>query len=154
MKRIIIYCILLVLATMIPINRIDISNLEPIQAIWMYEKDGMLCIKTDTADEGGGDTVQQALEEMKKHSEGIIYLDTAEYLLVSETAENQIVKIKKYLNKNVKVARWEGEGEIKAAAKYMTSHKMGIKLNKWNSDIKLPIVSQITNSTSNERGES
>ncbi len=154
MKRIIIYCILLLCATVIPIDRIDIGDLEPIQAVWMYEEDGMICLKTDTEDLGSGETVQQALEEMKKNSEGIVYLDTAEYLLVSENMQNQISKIKPYLNRNVKIAQWIGESSIADAARYMKAHKIGVKLNKWNSNIKLPFVPKITNSAPNKNRNS
>lgn len=154
MKRIIIYCILFACATIIPIDRIDISDLEPIQAVWMYEEDGVICMKTDTADVGKGESVEQALQDMKLKSEGIVYLDTAEYLLVSEKVQNQIMHIRPYLKSNVKIAEWIGDSSIADAAQYMKAHKTGVKLKKWKSNVKLPFIPKIMNSEPDKRSES
>lgn len=137
MKRIVIYGIILAVVLLIPVDRMDIRDLEPIQAVWMYLENGNIVLKTDTDDQGTGETVLQALNDMKHKSSGIVYLDTAQFLMVSETAQEHIGELVPFLKEKVKVSLWEG-GEIKDAAKYMQSHKIGVKLSRWNQKVKLP----------------
>lgn len=138
MKRIILYCLILIGVTMIPLERTDISSLEPIQAVWMHKEEQTLTLRTDTDDTGTGKTVEEALAEMKYHSSGIVYLDTAEFLLVSPAAKEHIAEMKPILKGSVKVCLWEGEGELSEAAAYMQAHKTGCRLDKWEPQVKLP----------------
>ena len=97
MKRVILYIIVLLIALYIPVDRTDISNLEPIQAVWVSQENGEYIITTDTEDVGVGESIQQAIAEMKNKSEKIIYLDTAQYLLVNENCTAAINEITNYL---------------------------------------------------------
>lgn len=137
MKRIIIYCIILAGILWIPVERMEIRDLEPIQTVWMHLEDGNVVLETDTEDVGRGESVQKALEDMKTRSSGIVYLDTAQFLLVSRNAQEQIGELSQYLKDKVKISLWEG-GDLKEAARYMQSHKIGVKLGKWSREVKLP----------------
>ena len=141
MKRILLYCALLTAALMIPVHKADISDLEPIQIIQLYKEEDKLVLRTDTKDSGFGENVRQALMDMKKKSEGIVYLDTAEFLLVSDEARDYIAHIKPYLKGKVRVCLWEGAGDLTKAARYMKSHDTGIKLKNWNAETQLPVLS-------------
>ncbi len=137
MKRIIIYYIILAGVLFLPVDRMEIRDLEPIQAVFMYQEEEEVVLKTDTEDEGRGESVQKALEDMKTKSSGIVYLDTAQFLLVSENAEEHIAQIAPYLKGKVKIGQWEG-GELQEAARYMQAHKIGIKIRNWSGNVKLP----------------
>lgn len=137
MKRIIIYCIILAAVLLLPVEHMEIRDLEPIQAVFLYREAGEVVLKTDTEDEGRGETVQKALEDMKAKSSGIVYLDTAQFLLVSENAEEEIAQIAPYLKGRVKISQWEG-GELQEAARYMQAHKIGVKIRNWRNGVNLP----------------
>lgn len=138
MNRIILYCLILAGVMLIPVERTDIGTLEPIQAVWMHKEGENLTLRTDTDDTGSGKTVEEALSDMKYHSSGIVYLDTAEYLMVSSTALEYIAEMKPILKGSVKLCQWEGEGELTEAAAYMRAHKIGHRLDKWGQQVKLP----------------
>lgn len=138
MKRIIFYCILLAVALAIPIKKIDISDLEPIQVVKMDRQNGNIILQTDTGDQGIGENVQQALENLKQNSAGIIYLDTAEFLTVTENALEYVGSMKAYLKEKVRLCQWDGEGELTAVGKYMQAHKTGVRLKQWQTGIDLP----------------
>lgn len=137
MKRIIIYCVILAGVLFLPAEHMDIRDLEPIQAVFLYREAENVVLKTDTEDVGRGETVQQALEDMKTKSSGIVYLDTAQFLLVSKNAQEHIAQIAPYLKGKVKVSQWEG-GELQEAARYMQAHKIGVKIRDWSDGVKLP----------------
>lgn len=140
MKRIIIYCMILGAVCLIPVQKQDVATLEPIQAVWMSEENGAVVLKTDTDDVGEGENVQEALENMKDKSTGVVYLDTAQYLLVTEKAKHRIPEIAGYLKGSVRVCSWEGKGELVDAARYMQARKLGIRLRKWQEKSILPTV--------------
>ena len=140
MKRIIIYCIILGAVCLIPVQKQDVATLEPIQAVWMSEENGEVVLKTDTEDQGIGNNVQEALTNMKDQSTGMVYLDTAQFLLVTETAKHRIPEIANELKSSVRVCLWEGKGELADAARYMQARKLGARLGKWQENDALPVV--------------
>ncbi len=122
--KLILYCIILVLIFLAPVNKQDVGDLEPIQAVWLHIENGTVVLQTDTGDYGAGATVESAIAVMKKNSEGVVYLDTAQFLLISENAVELMENMAKNLRKSVKICLWEGN-EVKSAARYMQSHDMG-----------------------------
>lgn len=138
MKRIILYVLILCSLTFLPLKSMEIANLEPVQAVWMYEADGKVVLETDTEDKGTGGSVEEALADMKQKSPGIIYLDTAQYLLVSETAQPQIAALQPYVKGSVRLCQWDGQGDLADAVKYADAHKIGKKIKNWTADVKLP----------------
>ncbi len=138
MRRIILYCLILVAVLIIPVERLDVGKLEPVQAVWAYRENNEIVLETDTQDRGSGQTVEEALADMKEHCLGIIYLDTAQFLLVSDDVRDQIPALSQYLKGSVDVCQWDGQGSVADAAKYMAAHKNGYKLKNWTKDVKLP----------------
>lgn len=136
--RIVIYIMILAALFFAPLQRIEIANLEPIQAVWMYTKGSNVVLETDTEDVGSGATAADALADMKRNSSGIIYLDTAQYLFVSRSAMQNISAVQPYLKDSARLCIWDGQGDISDAAKYAESHKIGIKIGKWKDVGNLP----------------
>ena len=136
--RVILYVLLLSSLFFVPLQRIKIANLEPIQAVWLHQEGGSIVLETDTEDKGRGATVKEALVDMKENSTGIIYLDTAQYLLVSASAKQQIPSLRAYLKETVRLCQWDGQGDMNEAVKYADSHRLGLKLRKWDGDGNLP----------------
>lgn len=64
----------------------DVARLEPVQAVYIYQKNGTLCIETDTGAAGSGNTLTEAAEDLKASASGEIFLDTAEFLLIDPEA--------------------------------------------------------------------
>ena len=60
----------------------DVAMLEPVQAVYIYQKHGTLCIETDTGAAGSGYTLTEAAADLKASASGEIFLDTAEFLLI------------------------------------------------------------------------
>ena len=136
--RIVLYVVILAALFFVPLQRVEIANLEPIQAVWMYRENGNIVLETDTEDEGSGVTVADALADMKNNSSGIVYLDTAQYLFVSETAKEDIYAIQPYLKNSVQLCIWNGQGELKSAVEYADSHKICLKIREWEKIGNLP----------------
>ena len=140
MKRILLYGIILIGALMIPVNRLDVEDLEPVQTVWLFREGDRIVLETDTEDKGVGDTLEAALGDLKENCVGIIYLDTARFLLVAENARDQLADVKAHLKDSVKACFWDGEGSVAEAGAYMSAHKLGCALYTWETGGELPVL--------------
>lgn len=131
MKRMIFYLALLVAALAIPKDRTDLGKLKPVETVSLYIEKGEVVLATDTEDLGKGKSVDQALENMKETAAGIIYLDTADYLLVRKGAELWIPDMKRQLKGNVRICYAQPAVDITRAASFLTVHRPDMKLEEW-----------------------
>lgn len=141
MKRMIIYALILGALWFAPLDRIEIANLEPVEAVWMYLENGNVVLETDTEDKGTGATAEEALADMKENSTGIIYLDTARYLFLGEGGRDRIGELSEWLKRSVRLCEWDGIGSLKEVVKYADAHKIGEKIQSWKRSGKLPNLS-------------
>ena len=82
---------------------------------------------------GEGETGAEALQDLEDTTPGVIYLDTAEYLLVTEAALDCVDTLRSSLSSSVRVSLWDGEGSVKTAAKYLGIRKDLPKLRDWSA---------------------
>ena len=127
-----LYGLILTALLFAPVERLDVAKLEPVQAVAIYKEDGMVILETDTEDKGRGKTAIEALQDMKKNTASVIYLDTAEYLLVSEEANGDTEALRSFLKPSVKVSAYIG-GSVGEAAKYADVHGDSVKLKHWKA---------------------
>ena len=102
--------------------------------------DEQVVIKTDTGEMGRGDTPELALENLKQTAPAIIYLDTAEFLLVEESALEFVTPMRKFFKSDVRICLIDSEVEADKAAEYLRIHGKLPKLKYWNTGENLPIL--------------
>ena len=125
-----LYALILAALYFAPVERLDVADLEPVRAVAVYKENGRVVLETDTEDRGEGMSAEEALQALKKNTPSVIYLDTAEFLLISENAEDQVDMLRKHLRSTVKVASYNG-GPVKEEAEYADIHKEILKLRDW-----------------------
>lgn len=130
--RIVLYIVILGLLFLAPLERVDVAKLLPIEAVAVYMEDGAVVLETDTENKGSGETVTQALDALKTNTPAVVYLDTAEFLLVSEDAVRWVDELRLFLKPTVKVCVCEVAGQVKNTAKYLEVHGNLPKLRDWN----------------------
>jgi multisubunit Na+/H+ antiporter MnhE subunit len=138
MKRILLYILVLIALCFAPIKGANIGNLRPVEVVHIYKEENKVVIATDTGDFGLGQTGQAALANLIATTPGTIYLDTAEYLLFSEDAEDAVKELRDDLKKNVKVCIANGQVDLALAADFLPVHGKLPKLKSWNPGAKLP----------------
>ena len=141
MKRHIAYGVILVALLFAPVETMNISQLHPVQAVSVSCQWGKVVIETDTEDKGIGDTTALALENLKDTTGGIIYLDTAEYLLIGENAEDVAEDLRGVLKGNTKVCKANGVQDLPKAVEYLRIHKDLPRLKAWKRGDVLPVLS-------------
>ncbi len=142
MKRI-LYIIILVATLIAPGKNSDIAKLQPVELIAIREEANGIIIQTDTGDEGRGINVDEAMENLMRTTPGIVYLDTANYLLIKTGAEEYAKEMGGYLKTTVMLCKTDDDPDLKDAAMYLSVHKPEITYARWEGNEKLPEL-QIT----------
>ena len=140
MKRILIYIIVLLAVILVPLNRTDVGKLRPVQTVAVYFDGADCVIATDTGDEGRGETAEQALSDLKATTPAIIYLDTAQYLLVGKNSMDAIEALRSHFSGSVELYSFRGDADLTAASKYLSVHGNGPALKCWKNGEKLPVL--------------
>lgn len=128
--RILLSVIIIALTLAAPVKRLDVAKLQPVEAVAVYVENGQVILETDTEDRGVGKNALEALADMKAKALSVIYLDTAEYLLVQEGAEEYAIELKPMLNGSVLVGQYL-KGEVREQALFYEVHGKLPKLKQW-----------------------
>lgn len=142
--RVIIYIVILALTFLVPVERVDVANLLPIESVAVYIDGDVVVLETDTKDIGRGESVTEALQNLKDVTPAVVYLDTAEYLLISEDAASQVDGLREYLKPSVKVCICDAKGNVKEAAKHISIHGKTVPLREWKNNEEKTEKSKIT----------
>lgn len=133
MKRTLLYIIVLAVALAVPVERLDIGELRPVELVSLYREGNVICVETDTGDIGKGATLVDAVKDLEDTAEGAIYLDTAEYLVVSQDARNLLNGMGEFLKPSVRVCVTKAEIDPAQSAAYLAAHPPGTQL-KWEGE--------------------
>ena len=141
MKRIIIYIVILAAVIAAPVKQQNIGTMKPVRVVSVYKEDDWTIVETDTEDRGIGGTVEQAVQNLKDTANGIIYLDTAEYLLLSKDVLDVVEEIRQELKPSARLCMVTRVGDLSEAAKYLDVHGELPKLKNWKNGQELPLLS-------------
>lgn len=118
----VIYVLILASLLFVPLDRVRISQMLPIEAVAVREEAGMIVVETDCEVMGTGNSVAAAVEDLKRNAPAIVYLDTAKYLLISDDALGHIGEVREYLKPSVKVCISEEYRNIADYVRYLDVH--------------------------------
>ena len=105
----------------------DIAELKPVQAVYLYQNGGKLCIETDTGDFGAGENLTEAAGDLSANADGGIFLDTAEFLIL----DRQIAidpSFYQYLRPGCGVCYADEPPDLAAAVEFLSAHPPQITL--------------------------
>ena len=132
--RKVLYILLLLPLFFVPLQRVNVADLLPIEAVAVYMDGEQVVLETDTEHIGKGGTVLEALATLKTNTPAVVYLDTAGYLLVSADAVAKVDSLRAHLKPSVKVCVCEAKGRVKDAISYLEVHQKLPKLKDWKAE--------------------
>lgn len=132
--RKVLYAALLIPLFFVPLNRVNVADLLPIEAVAVYMDGEQVVLETDAENTGAGETVDKALSDLKENTPAVIYLDTAAYLLVAPNAVEQVDSLRPHLKPSVKVCVCEAAGKVKIAVEYLEVHEDLPRLKNWKTE--------------------
>ena len=142
MKKILLYILLLGAALILPVEGTDVGKLLPVELVQLDKMGDTVVISTDAGATGTGETVKAAIRDMEKTAAGIVFLDTADYLLVTELAMEEVKSIKEHLKPSVRVCIQHVEMNLKDAAAYLSVHRPEHQLRSCQDPQSLQILTE------------
>ena len=142
MKRMVFYSLLLLAAVMVPTETVELGALLPVQVVYLYEEADRVTIETDTENRGTGASVEKAIADLTESASGKMFLDTAEYLIVTEDTEHLINEVGAYLKGKTRLCIGTGKLDLGDAASYLNAHRPKTQLKTWNREQKLQMLEQ------------
>ena len=140
MKRCILYVMIMAAVLSVPLKRTDVADLRPVQTVALYQTASGYRIETDTLDTGVGETVLQAFLDLLATTPGVIYLDTADYLVIAKGAEAAACEMRAYLKSGVRVCGSIGTVDLKEASRFLAVQGKLPYFRDWDTGQSLPIL--------------
>ncbi len=141
MKKWVLFAVLLLCVSYVwdlPFEDTDVAELRPVQLIYItLAADGVI-VETDTADAGHGATIHDALEDMKQRASGTVFLETAEFLLLSDGARSLALELSDVLRPGCAVCFVTEKPDLQEAVKYLSVHRPEVTLNDVRSGMVKP----------------
>ena len=137
MKRVIIYSCILILLLFSPVTKLDVADLEPVEVVYLYKESGNTVLQTDTDAKGKGEDVLAALDDLRQTTSGVVYLDTARYLLIAPDALEQAEALRRELKGKIRVCM-AADVPLDEAAAYLHTHGKLPTLGSWKQGQPLP----------------
>lgn len=120
---------------------VNIAKLEPAQVISAESKAGGVLLRTDVGHFGWGKDLAAAIGDMEASASGLVFLDTAEYLLVCPGAEKWVPELSKILRSSCRICLADDETDLRMAAEYLSAHPPGYTLSDWRKgNTELPVL--------------
>lgn len=119
----------------------DVGKLDPAQVLRVNETAGYVTIGTDMGQLGQGRELAEAVEDMKRTAAGQVFLDTAEYLLLTPSAEKRLPELARLLRPSCRICLIYGAMDLQAVADYLSAHEPELTLGDWKKNkSELPIL--------------
>lgn len=116
------------------------SQLRPIEVIYICKEGDTVLLQTDTDDLGLGEDARSALSNMKDTSPAVIYLDTAEYLVVGPGGEEAAMQLRGILKDSVQLCATDEKISLQDLAQYLPVHGKLPEFAQWEAGQELPIL--------------
>lgn len=129
MKRSYLIGAAILLAILLPKGRgTDLSELIPVEILYIDREEEGIRVSTDLGATGMGASVEDALADMKETAPGILFLDTAEYLLVTERSLPELEALMNTMRPSVRLLLVTQEPHWDDLAAYLRGRKPEVTL--------------------------
>lgn len=111
----------------------DVGRLQPVQVVRVSSTAGQILIQTDTGDLGQGETLKEAFEDMKNTASSKVFLDTADYLILSPKCKSLLPALMEYLRPACSVCLEDGEPDLEQVGKFLEVHDPKLTLMRYRA---------------------
>ncbi len=123
-----------------PVKGTDVGKLLPVELVSLRREGEALLVQTDTGDLGTGSTLDAAMRDLKRRAPGDIFLETADYLVLSPDSMEAWSELSDYFRPGTLVFLMEEPVDPEKTAQYLRTREAGIPLNQAGQTAHLPII--------------
>lgn len=122
MKKWVIMLLALLAFAALPTSGTELGELHPVSLLMVQTQGKTIQLLTDTQDRGSGETLDGALKNLEDTTPGHLFLDTVEYLILTEQTQYLIPQLKRLLRPGVAVCLGENDMNTEALPEYLNTH--------------------------------
>ena len=124
-----------------PFTATDVAQLKPVEVIRVSTFAGGVLVETDTGDSGVGNSISGAIGDLKRTTDGDVFLDTVDRLLVSPAAVSMLYELGEYLRPGCNVCVEMGKVELDSVGAYLNMHEPCVTLQDHRAgQMALPVL--------------
>jgi hypothetical protein len=132
MRHWLLFVVAAVIISLLPKGQgTDIGKLQPAELIYIYKEENTLVLETDTGDVGSGETLQEALADMEATSFGEVFLETMNWILVTEDTKQILKNQWEKFRLSAQVVLVTGPVDVKTISQYLQIHKSNVTLKDY-----------------------
>lgn len=125
----------------LPFEGTDVARLEPAEALYVSLEERQIFVETDSGWFGRGDTVEDAVADLKETAPRQVFLQTVDYLLLQEGSEELIPELYSHLRSGCSLCLVEERPELEKASAYLRAHRSKLTLQHYRAGRKdIPIL--------------
>lgn len=109
-------------------HRTDVGKLEPAELLYIYEEDGAVMAATDTGNLGIARELSGAMRNIKESAAGVVFLDTVDYVLVTEETKELLGQLERDLRPGTKVVLTTGPLALENLGRFLHVHNPELRL--------------------------
>ncbi len=124
---------ILTVHSLMPFQGTDVGKLHPVEVLYIEKQNGQFEITADTAVTGRGTTIADAVYDLHRVTPGNIFLETANYLLLSPDMEVPPEMFWNYFRPACLIYICNEKPALEKIAKLLESHPSGVTLLNWRN---------------------
>lgn len=125
----------LILITLLPSGGKELGSLHPAALLHVCREGMQIQIRTDTGDNGIGETLEAAIRNLEETTPGIVLLDTVEALVLGEGTKHLLPDLRAILRPGVNVCTAQKLQNEAEAYAYLHAHPSGHRLDDTGKEL-------------------
>lgn len=117
----------------LPFKGTDVATLEPAEALYVSLEGEQILVETDGGWFGKGETVEEAVADLKESAPGQVFLQTVDYLLLQTESEALLPTLYAHLRSGCSVCFVEEKPDLAKASTYLRAHKPGLTIQHYRA---------------------
>ena len=135
MKRWILYGLVAVVILFLPKGQgVDTGELIPAELIYIYKEQNQIVAETDTGEYGKGITLQKAVEDLQETAFGVVFLDTVDYILVTEETKDLTAELESEFRLSTNIIMATGPMDTVKVSRFLAIHNPEVTLRDYLVD--------------------
>lgn len=114
----------------------DVATLEPVQTVWLSSDGGRIVLHADTGAEGAGKNLEDALKNLRETALSYVFLDTADYLLITPELTHLIPSMQNLLRPSCRICLTRDKPDLEKAGGFFKIHKPRVTVKDYLAGVR------------------
>lgn len=111
-----------ILLALMPERGTELGKLLPVETLLIEKEKERYVVSADTGEQAEGESLAAAMAGLQRGAPGVLFLDTADYVLVSRTALDCVAELSDYVRPGTRIYQTVGKPELSEIGAFLRTH--------------------------------